>query len=369
MALAATRALGSAGVPVAVLAENRWAAAWRSKFCIEAIEAPDADRGPVYLDFLETLVRRRRYSGIFFCDDRTALQVGRQRQRFLPYLPFLLPEQHLLELATDKNSMMDFARDQGIMFPLTAHPASADEVEAAAAGMRFPLLVKGSGGFASRRLRVVETVGQARAAFTELMAKQGDDGYDQFPHLQEYVSGPIFSAIAVCRNGQPLALFMMRKLRTFPVWGGVCVEAESIADSLLEGEVKKFLERFHWHGVIEIEFVRDQRDGRYLMIEPSPDPNWGLDLAVASGFNVPYLAWRLMQGLDLLPDQCRFVAGKRFVWFLPEGVRYMLARPSSIVPMLLTLFNPRSASDLRQCDLGPLLHQIRSTWWAVRSGN
>ena len=297
MALAATRALGHAGLPVAVLAEQPWAPAWHSRYCVERVTAPDADQGESYLEFLEARVRKRTYSGLFFCDDRTALQVGRQRARFEPYVPLLLPPQTSLELTMDKAAMIAHASKSGIDFPRTAFPADAGQIDAAIVGMRFPLIVKGSGGFASRQLQIIQTPFEARPAFLDIQSRQLRDGCGEPPHVQEYVSGTVFSAIALCRNGEPEAIFMMRKNRTYPTWGGVCVEAESVAEPGLEVAVRRLLSILPWHGVIEIEFLRDERNGRYLLIEPSPDPNWGLDLAIAAGMNVPYLAWRLMRGL------------------------------------------------------------------------
>lgn len=367
MALAATRALGRAGVSVSVLAEQPWAPAWRSRYCIDAVEAPDADRGESYLEFIETLVRGRRYSGVFFCDDRSALLIGRERQRFLPLVPLLLPEQRLLELTVDKRAMMDFACANGIPVPRSAFPRNAGDIDSVIAGMRYPLLVKGSGGFASRRLRVVDTSAKVRQAFDELSDMQASDGYLEPAHLQEYVSGPIFSVLALCRHGEVVALFMMRKRRTFPVWGGVSVEAESVQDTGLEAAARRLLDKLPWHGIIEMEFVRDDRDGRYLLIEPSPDPNWGLDLAVAAGLNIPYLAWRIMQGLPLSSERLCYRVGKRFLWYLPEGVRYLLERPMAILPMLLRTLDPRSGCDLRQRDFRPVISQVRATWWAIRS--
>jgi len=368
MALAATRALGRAGLPVAVLAEQAWAPAWRSRFCTEAVQAPDADSGAAYADFLAQRLRARPHSGLFFCDDRTALLVGRQRERFAPLVPFLLPEQRHLELTLDKNAMMAFAREHGIGLPLTAWPSGADDLERACRGMRYPLLVKGSGGFASSHLRIVHAPAQARAAYAEMEREQQLGGFTEPPHLQEYVEGTVFSALALCRQGEPLGLFQMRKHRTFPVWGGVCVEAESVHEPELERAARALLAVLPWHGVIEIEFVRDRRDGRFLLIEPSPDPNWGLDLAIASGMNVPLQAWRLMQGQIPSVADLRYRVGQRFVWMLPEGLLHLRARPRSAWPLLWRNLDPRVAADWRQGDAGPLRPLLGRTRWLLGAG-
>jgi predicted ATP-grasp superfamily ATP-dependent carboligase len=234
--------------------------------------------------------------------------------------------------------------------------------------MQYPLLVKGSRGFASSHLRVADNVAEARTAFVELQVEQERSGFSEMPHLQEYVQGDVFSALTVCRHGRPVAIFMMKKLRTFPVWGGACVDAESIHDAALETVVRQLIEKLAWHGVIEIEFVRDARNGRFLLIEPSPDPNWGLDLAVASGINVPLLAWQIMQGVEPVTSQTSYRTGQRFVWFLPEGAQHVRERPGALLPMLAAALDPRVACDLRQADARPLVNWLKRTWWTLRQG-
>lgn len=366
MALAATRALGRAGIATAVLAEKMWAPAFASRHCTEAIEAPDADRGEPYLRVLESLAASKRYSGLFFCDDRSALLVGRQRERFISRLPFLLPDQENLELTVNKHAMMEFARRAAIPIPATAIPESVDDVVHAVRGMRYPLVVKGSGGFGSRHLRVVDSLEHATEAFARLQLEQVASGYGEAPHVQEWVQGPVFSALALCDRGDPVALFLMRKRRTFPAWGGPCIDAVSVDDPDLRRAALYFLAQLPWHGIIEIEFIRDDRDGRFLLVEPSPDPNWGLDLANHAGINFPALAWHLMQGVRPGPAQTKYKVGERFVWLLPEGAQHIAAHPRSAGALIGAALNPFVGSDLRQDDLRATARMAKLMVWALR---
>lgn len=363
MALAATRALGHAGLPVAVMAAQPWAPAWRSRFCTEAVALCDASEGDAHVEALLARVRSRPHSGLFFCDELTAVLVGRHRARFAPHLPFLLPEQAMLERVVDKVAMSAFAEQAALPVPRTVHVDSAPDLAQATRGLRWPWVVKGSGGYASSHLRVVHTLAQAHAAFEDLRPAQ-----TALPHVQEWVQGEVFSVLALCREGAPVALFHMRKQRTWPLWGGVCVDAVSVHEPALDAAARQVLDALRWHGIVEIEFVRDARDGRFLLIEACPDPNWGLDLPLACGLNLPAMAWRLMQGDKVAAQAPSWRTGQRFVWLLPEGLLHMRASPRAIVPLLGAALNPRVASDLRQGDPGPLGAQLKQAWWRWREG-
>jgi len=366
MALAATRALGQAGVATAVLAEANWAPAWASRWCTERVAAPDADRPEPYLARLEELARGGRYGGLLICDDRTAQHAGRHRDR-LAGLPMLLPEQRYIELATDKPAMLQFAQQHAIPVPITAAPSTAADVLSSTQGMRYPLVVKGAGGWASSQLRVVKDARALQAAFHEMSSGDASDQASGPPHIQEWVRGPVYSVLALCDHGEAIALFQMRKRLTYPVWGGPCVDAISVDDAALRTCALHFLKLFPWHGVIEMEFIRDGRDGRLLLVEPSPDPNWGLDLAVASGFNLPLLAWRLMQGDRHGAIQHRYQVGKRHVWLLPEGILHLREQPRHLPSLLGGALTPGVACDVQSTDWRPMLRQLRQTVWAWRA--
>lgn len=367
MALAATRAFGRTGVPVAVMAEEAWAPAWASRYCSQRVAAPDADRGESYLDFLAELVTAHAFSGLFFCDDRSIRMVGQQRRRFEPHVAVLLPDQQTLELTCDKAAMLAHAVAHGVAVPRTVAPNGTDEVIPRTHDLRFPLVVKGSGGFASSELRIVHTPQAARRAYDELDELRRRRGEGSAPQLQEWICGSVFSVLALCDRGTPVAMFQMEKRLTYPVWGGPCVDAHSVVDGDLELAARDVLALLPWHGVIEIEFIRDERDGRFLLVEPSPDPNWGLDLAISAGMNIPVLAWRLMQGDRRGAAQRNYRVGKRQVWLMPEGLLHVRERPRSMAPLLGGLLNPNVACDARDTDWRPTVAQLRQTTWAWRA--
>jgi predicted ATP-grasp superfamily ATP-dependent carboligase len=59
----------------------------------------------------------------------------------------------------------------------------------------------------------------------------------------------------------------------------------------LEGIARRFLRAMGYYGLSEIEFMRDDRDGKYKLIEMNARP-WGWHtLAINAGVDLPYLLY------------------------------------------------------------------------------
>lgn len=362
IALATTRALGRRGIPVAVMASEESAVTFSSRYCTQRIVTPPDHHKAEYQSFVADLVARRQFSGILFCDDLAAMHIGEIREALSPYVPILLPQQALLELSMNKRRMLEFAAARGIGMPTTVFPASLNDLDQVLDTFRPPVVVKGIRGDSSRHLRICGTVSKAAltSAFSEIAALERQQGISEWPLVQEYVTGDVYSAIVLCDQGRALASFAMKKIRTFPEWGGICVEGESVTDTGIKGAVSDFLSRVAWHGIVEMEFIRDRRDGQFKLVEFNPDFNWGLDFAVHAGVDFPCLAYRVMQGESLVAEsEWSYEAGRRFLWFLPEGVKYLRRHPASISSFLLKALSARTGTDLQVGDITAFLRQVK----------
>jgi len=67
IALSVTRALGSLGIPVAVLSSEPDAMTFFSRYCTQKILTPPDHQKQEYISFLEELVKRQPFSGLIFC--------------------------------------------------------------------------------------------------------------------------------------------------------------------------------------------------------------------------------------------------------------------------------------------------------------
>jgi predicted ATP-grasp superfamily ATP-dependent carboligase len=265
-------------------------------------------------------------------------------------------------MSLNKRQMLRFARQAGIGMPATAFPAVVDDIDDGVRGFRPPLIVKGIRGDSSRHLRVCRSlsIDELKSAYSDIAAVEQEQGISDKPLVQEYVTGDVYSAIVLADQGTVRACFMMKKIRTYPSWGGICVEGESVHDEAAMAAVTSFFDKVPWHGIAEIEFILDAQDGGYKFVELNPDFNWGLDFAVHAGVDFPMLACQMMQGRPLAPPATStYRSGRRFVWFLPEGVKYLRHHPAAIPGLLWKALRPGVGTDLYLRDFGALARQVK----------
>jgi predicted ATP-grasp superfamily ATP-dependent carboligase len=208
----------------------------------------------------------------------------------------------VLQRIQTKRGQLEAAEEAGIPVPRTAYPSSAAEARAAAEELGFPVLVKPSSteGFKRRFKRQAfrcETGADAEQAYARA------EPYD--PMVQEVIPGgddELFTLGSYLRaDGEPLGLFSGRKLRQTPPGVGTCRVGEAVwVEEVVEGGLK-LLRALSFHGLSQVEFKRDPRDGAYKLMEVNPRLFQWHGLAAACGVDLPLIAYRDLTGEAVEP--------------------------------------------------------------------
>jgi predicted ATP-grasp superfamily ATP-dependent carboligase len=365
-ALAAVRSLGRAGARVDVVETKPDAPAFRSRWCDKAFVAPGLADRAAYAAFLLERVQARRYTTLLACDDVTATILSEERQRFLPYVPLLLPDADRFRTATDKAALVHFAAAAGIPVPRTLHPASTAEATEMAPELGFPLIVKGHHGWGAQHVRLVQRAADLGPHFEAVAALEAAAG-GGLPMLQEFIAGSGYGFSTLFRHGAPRAWFMHRRAAEFDVTSGgtpySCPVAESVREPELERLGLRLFAALDWHGLGMAEWRRETGTGRFVLMEINPRLVGSTDLAIHSGIDLPLLACRLVRDGDI-DVVAQYPAGIRWRWLLPDGLRDLLAEPRRI----FTADVWRAASDWSWRDPLPHWMQLRRTAWTLRHG-
>src|SRR5262249_25463063 len=114
--------------------------------------------------------------------------------------------------------------------------------------------------------------------------------------LQEYYRGEGHGIALLVHEGRPLAAFQHRRLREWPLTGGVSSYRESVPlDPVLYGHAVRLLEALSWTGPALVEFKLGERGPMLMEINGRV---WGsLPLAVKSGIDFPGLWLDACRGL------------------------------------------------------------------------
>jgi D-aspartate ligase len=124
----------------------------------------------------------------------------------------------------------------------------------------------------------------------------------------------------VSRDGRALGLFCGRKLRQTPPGIGTCRVGEAVWEQEPVDAALQLLDGFGYHGISQVEFKRDVRDGRFKLMEINPRLWQWHGLAAACGVDLPRIAYADLTGEP--PQPARMNGnGKRWAITLLPGER------------------------------------------------
>jgi D-aspartate ligase len=339
--LTAIRSLGRMGVPVFAVDHRPSALGFRSRY---AFPLPSPDPGTdtaAYIDLLRELGDAiGRPTPILPTHDPPVNAIGRHRRelgdRFL--CPF--PDEEQLSLVQSKREQLDRGARVGVDIPETAHPRTCDDALAAGERIGYPLLVKPSNpdGFRRRFQR------QAfRCETSKELERAYADAEPFEPMVQELVPGgdeelyTVGSYIAA--DGAVLALFSGRKLRQSPPGVGTCRVGEAVWVQENVDAALRLLRAFEFHGVSQVEFKRDPRDGRFKLMEINPRLWLWHGLAAALGVDFARVAYLDLLGRRGAPVTTEGRSGRWAITLL-AGETPALQRPPYVEPVF-SLDDPR----------------------------
>jgi D-aspartate ligase len=295
-ALGVVRSLAVGGMPVHVLETTRhWPAVWSRGVHYHPIPAHEG-RG-----FIDALIGVGRQLGnrpvLLLTSDPSVNSVSEARNELEPLFRLSLPSPQMVRELGDKILFQQLAEREGFAVPRSVCIGSVAELSLLD-HLTPPLIAKPAdkrlvlNGVAERAVRA-ESLAEARAAGTDLLQHAGRIVF------QEWVDGPdteIYFTLFSCANdGSILGLFAGRKLRCTPPAIGntaVCVAAPRELVAPLTRPTEEFIARVAYRGLGSLEFKRDTRTGRFVMIEPTVGrTDWQEEIATLCGVNLPLLSY------------------------------------------------------------------------------
>lgn len=349
--LAITRWLGRRdGFHVHVAAANRFAPAFRSRYCKARHLLPRSSDRARYAAALLELVAKGGYDVLFPVGSHSFAVCAEHRAELSRHCALLTPDPENFRIAESKAATYALAAAAGVPFPHTYAYASREEL--AALPIAYPVVIKAAFEMGRNVVAYASDRTALLAAWDRMCAENGF-GPDAFPIVQQYIDGEGFGFFAFYADGECRTTFMHRRIREYPVTGGASTCAEGWHEEALERSGRALLDRLRWNGVAMVEFKRSRSDGRFHLMEINPK-FWGsLELSMASGVDFPGLVIERLGGppaLELLrkPDV-------RFQWILNGELFHGLERPRDLPAIVRDLF--RSRKDLRLSD--PLPHAVQ----------
>jgi D-aspartate ligase len=292
-ALSHIRSLGRRGVPTAVL-DHRARLARYSRYATALDASTGRDGRTDLLSALEAIGPRLPQPAVLLptADGHVEL-LAREAARLSSWFRFLVPDADTVDAIVDKATQYARASDAGIPTPVTFFPTSLDELRDIAARAPFPCLLKpvsvGARDVFGAKARIVADPTELARVYAERASK------DVRFVVQEWIPGPdtdLYGYLAFWdADGREHSWMTKRKERQYPLGLGtgatqISVEAPEVAE-----QSRRLLTSFGWKGLVGVEWKRDERDGRFLLMEINPRTVIGNQLAISAGVDLPWIAY------------------------------------------------------------------------------
>ena len=314
--LGIVRSLGRRGIPVWVMKQDGQVLGAASRYASRSLSSPSSEESRKQVDFLVNLATKEGVAGwaVFPTSDETVVLIARHHQLLSKYYRLTTPPWKVLRWGCDKRLLYRLAEDLGVDRPWTFCPRNRDEL--AALECPFPVILKPAMRLGFNRLTRDKAWRVENRA--SLLARYDEACKLLAPELimiQELLPGggeAQFSYAALCRDGVPLASVVARRARQFPMdFGRFSTYVETIDEPQLVEPSVRLLAAMGFTGLVEVEFKKDSRDGKYKVLDVNPRV-WGWHtLCGRAGVDFPHLAWLLVRG-EPIPN-VRARAGERWV--------------------------------------------------------
>ena len=314
--------------------------------------------------FLESLLKTGKKidaPGIIFpTEDRYVNFVSKNRDTLSRYFKFPLPGKILCDEILNKYKFFKLAEQSSFSVPLTFSAKTINDVRDAASKIAFPCIIK---PLYSRKWKLGGMVKALKIDNKSGLLEKGAEfmNNDSEIVIQEMVSGmdsDQFSFAAYFDlHGNFRAGFVARKVRQHPLDFGVGTLVESLHEPEVAALGESILRKIGFRGIAEVEFRKDQRDGKLKLIEINLRPWTQNSLASICGLNIIHIAYLDLAGMPL-PKDVSYKDGIKWINFFRDPVasfQYILRKEMTLAGWLKSLRGVRDLSVFAPDDILPFL--------------
>jgi predicted ATP-grasp superfamily ATP-dependent carboligase len=252
--------------------------------------------------------------------------------------------------ANNKKTLVELARTRSVPIPDTRTPESIADVRRFRDDLSYPVLLKprlttvrdSDGTYREARIsedNYVRSSSELVPTFRSFL--EGDDYYRRHPPLvQEVIPGTTVATGALAEDGEILVAFQEKRVRTYPIEGGVGAIRTGIHEPDMLAHSREIVDALGWTGPVYVEFMLTP-DGEFFLIEVN-GRYWGsLGLAVNSGVDFPWYHYQQLRGVDFEWDRSyRTDVRQRRLFY--TDIKWLLAKLSrgeiNVLPTFIRSF-------------------------------
>ena len=364
-ALAITRNFGSRGIKVFVGGHARLAQSFFSKYCSGSFLYPVDDTCERMHEVILAQVKRFRPDVLMPLFDRSFSVVLEHQEQYRQYTRLIpLPEIATFKKFEDKQSLLLWARRNNIPVPKTFCPVDRVALRECAQEMNFPVIVKPRLSWGGIGIVRAASVSELYKIYDTLFNSRKKTCYapeiffdNERPLIQEYIEGDVFNFYGYFEDAALKTFFTTQTVRNYPLLFGHSIAAHSIKNNAIRDLSLSLMKQARWNGVVSIQYMYDQRDKAYKLIDVNPRLWSTIEMAIISGVNFPEMLFRkaMDEPMDYVSD---FREGRQFRWILWDELFYFLKCRNKFTTLREYLRFDNMSCEVSLIDFKP--HLIRS---------
>ncbi len=232
-------------------------------------------------------------------------QISLHKKEISNYTNLLIPDYESFTAAFSKKKMHAVCKETGISVPQRFTDCEASSFLNSKKVSMLVIKPDCDEG-AAHGLRYINTTDALEAAKKYIQNRFGSYVIEEFiPGASSMRSVQLLFD----KENKIAAYFILKKIRQWPVTGGLTVCAESTNEAELLEFVLPFFKKCPWEGPVEAELIIDERDGKPKLIEINPRFAGSLLFPIKCGVNFPYIACMLAVNKRYFQTPPRFEAG------------------------------------------------------------
>jgi predicted ATP-grasp superfamily ATP-dependent carboligase len=285
--LSNTRSLGEKGIPVIVIDKSNCIARY-SKYCCKYFKCPDY-LSAEFIDFIIDLsVKENLRNWVLIpSNDHTVKNISVNKNKLSEYYKIITDDFKIISKIYNKKTLLDLANQLNIPFPKTFYPAG---IELEGFNLSFPVIVKGAEGLTfyktlGKKVFFCSNLNELRQTLLVIKKKILLDNILIQEVIKKNESNNVCSFTAFSVSGDIKTFWVGKKIREHPSEFGTATFAGSIPVNETLDMSRKIIKELKYTGVCEIEFMKDEKDNSFKLIEINARTWLWVELAKFCGIN------------------------------------------------------------------------------------
>lgn len=323
--LAVVRSLGRRNVPVVLITTNKRDAVISSRYTKHVEYCPYLhDSEEKLLKYLLSLSQKYQGEKVLLPSvDECAYFVGKYHDKLSDEYLIPAPDWNATSKINNKRFQYEAADSLGIPIPETYFPATLSDVnELSEKISNYPYVIKPNVSF-EWKLKATRSKTRGKKGIqvnnTKELLQYAEEifvpGFDFM--VQEVIGGRDERLVTFLgymnEEHKPDSYFIRKKMRQCPIDFGYCTLTESCHNPTVFEQSVKLLNYIGYHGIAGVEWKLDPATDTYKLIEINGRPVNTTGCAIASGVDLPAIAYFSKIGKPL-PSITEWQDGQRWAW-------------------------------------------------------